>query len=237
MKIEYTPQGCTGWLITTMTSTFHSTARWCVLVAAMLAAMPLLAQDGDMEGLRLKRWRMIDKYHVSVGVGAEYHVNTVVTPRVSLGMGSFRNLLNADAGVDYEMVNPIAVKGKESLGLHRVSPFGSVTLNAIRWRTGGFYVGGEMVYAINLRTRHRRPDGLSLNDPDIAKHHLIASAKSGVRFGYWDVCLYYCHDISPAFGQKYIYESDEYDFIALEESIYERYRFGIRLTYHITLRP
>lgn len=190
-----------------------------------------------MDGLRLKRWRMINKYHFSTGVGAEYNVNTIVTPRLSFGMGSFRNLLNADAGVGYEMVNPVAVKGKESLVLHRVSPFVSTTVNAIRWRTGSLYVGGDMAYAVNLRTRHHRPDGLSLNDPNIAIHHLIASAKSGIRFGYFDVCLYYCYDLSPAFGQKYIYESAEYDFNTLEKSIYERYRIGIRITYHITLRP
>ena len=220
-----------------MTFLFHNTVRGFALFAAILATMPVLAQDDDIEGLRIKRWRMIDKYHFSVGLGAEYHVNTILTPRLSLGVGSFRNLLNADAGVGYEIVNPISFKGTESLGLHRVSPFFSIALNAIRWRTGSIYVGGDMAYAVNLRTRHRRPDGLSLNDPDIAAHHLIASTKSGVRFGYWDVCFYYCYDLSPAFGQKYIYESAEYDFNTLEKSIYERYRIGIRIIYHITLRP
>ena len=220
-----------------MGKTVRPSARRCLFIVALLLAVPVAGQNGDGNKLRLQRWRMIDLYHFSSGVAVEHNANTIVAPRVSLGMGSFRNLLNADIGVGYEIVNPLPRKGMEGLGLHRVAPFVSVTTNIIRWRRGSIYLGGDMAYLLNVRTRHRLPDGLSLHDPDIAQFHFSVSAKCGLRLDYWDFSLYYSYDLSPAFGQKHIYETTGYDFYALEPSIYERSRIGIRVTYHLTLRP
>lgn len=220
-----------------MANTFTTIAKRSILLAAILTSLLGHAQDEDMMALRSKRWRMIDKYHFSSSMGIEHNVNTVLSPRLSLGIGSFRNLFNADAGVAYEMVNPLYKRGSESIGLHRVAPFLSAQCNVVRWWTGSVYVGGEVAYLLNVRTRHRLPDGLSLNDPDIAQSHFTVSAKCGLRINYWDFCLYYCYDLSSAWGQKHIYETVGYDFYYLEPSIYERRRMGIRVTYHLTIRP
>lgn len=220
-----------------MDNTFSTIIRKSILFAAIFVSLNVYAQDDDVMALRSKRWRMIGKYHFSPSLGIEYNVNTIMSPRLSLGIGSFRNLFNADAGIAYEMVNPFYKRSSESLGIHRVAPFLSTQCNVVRWWTGAVYVGGEVAYLLNVRTRHRLPDGLSLNDPDIAQPHFTVSAKCGLRLDYWDFSLYYSYDLSPAFGQKHIYESVDYDFYALEPSIYERSRIGVRVTYHLTLRP
>lgn len=210
--------------------------RYCLMATAMLLAHSVAGQGLDIDGIRKQRWRMIDRYQFSPGIRVEHNTNTAVTPFVAAGIGNFRNLLNAEAGVGYEILNPLPRRDKEGLNLHSISPFVAAKLNLVRWRTGSVYIGGDIAYTASFRTRHQLPNGASIDDRYISKSHPSASAKIGTKLNYWDLSIYYRYDITPAFGQKHIYESPDYDFDLLHNSIYERFRFGICLTYHITLR-
>lgn len=208
---------------------------WTLLLAgACTVPQPMAAQSADNPAaVRNKRISHIDFYHVSVGAGFAMYRNMAVGPQISFGVGSFRNILNADVGIRYIFMGPFPHKDAERVSVQQLPVFISLNVNAIRWRTGCIYIGGEMAYTPAVMATHYIPStGKTLPDLNAGKSHFTPAAKLGFRQGDIDLALFYEYDMKPSFDQKYIFETIGYDYDALKYSIFERMRFGIRFLYH-----
>lgn len=209
--------------------------RFGLGVLLMLPLVQLSAQELDVARLRNQRWRMIDLYQFVPGINIEHNVNMVVIPSLAVGIGTFRNLLNYEVGVGYEILNPLPKRSVESLNLHSITPFVSASFNFARWRTGSVYLGADVAYTAAVRTRHHLSNDISVHDRNISNAHLSVSARAGIKVNYWNLSVYYRYSLAPAFDQKHIYESQDYNFDLLYDSIYERSRFGFCLKYHLAI--
>jgi hypothetical protein len=201
---------------------------WMVLLVWSVSAQT----DDSQEAVRRQRISRIDFYHVSVGASVAMNRNYSLGPQLSFGVGSFRNILNADVGIRYLFEGALLQRGAERVSLQQLPLFVSLHVNAIRWRTGSFYLGAEMAYVPTVVAQHRLPDGQLVSDIHIGKNHFTPAAKLGFRQGDCDFSLFYEYDMKPSFDQKYIFETVGYDYDALKYSIFERMRLGIRFLYH-----
>lgn len=207
--------------------------RICVIFWLTFLFFTLSAQtDSSQEAVRRQRISRIDFYHVSVGASVAMNRNYSVGPQISFGVGSFRNILNADVGIRYLFEGAFLQREAERVSLQQLPLFVSLNVNAIRWRTGCFYLGAEMAYIPTVVAQHRLPDGQLISDIHIGKNHFTPAAKLGFRQGDCDFSLFYEYDMKPSFDQKYIFETVGYDYDALKYSIFERMRMGLRFLYH-----
>lgn len=189
----------------------------------------------DPAAVRNKRISHIDFYHVSVGASVAMNRNYSFGPQLSFGVGSYRNILNADVGIRYLFEGAFLQRGAERVSLQQLPLFVSLNVNAFRWRTGSFYLGAEMAYTPTVFAQHRLPDGQLVSDIHIGKNHFTPVAKLGFRQGDFDLCLFYEYDMKPSFDQKYIFETVGYNYDALKFSVFERMRMGLRFLYHFNI--
>ena len=106
---------------------------WAFLL--LLSAFQLKAWTqtcDETEMLRKKRIGKIEFYHVSVGAGLGINRNFSAAVQLSLGLGSFRNVFNADAGFRYQFYGPFPQKGKERVSIQQLPFFLSANVNFYR---------------------------------------------------------------------------------------------------------
>lgn len=205
------------------------------LILYLLLLMPLsvIAQtDREAQTMRQKRYSMIHMHHVGVGIEAEAFENFRVSPRVFYGIGSFRNVLNAEIGLKYVYNHPLLHAGEERVAAHYISPFVAGIVNFYRWSAGSLYAGGEVAYNFAIAGDHYLPSAaVQERDSQIGNHHCSLRPKIGVRLENWDVSLHFEYDLAPSLNQKHLFESAAYDYYALKPSLFERYRLGIHVAY------
>ena len=207
-----------------------------LLLAGVLSAMAQTPTDGQKSAVRQRRFGKIELRHLGVGLDAAANHNYYAGPKVYVGLGSHRNLLNVDAGFKYQFWNPVGSGGKERLSLQQLPVFASLKLNVARWTTGNLYLGGEADYCLAMSAKHHLPDGAgSASDKASGQDHAAVRGLLGLKLDRLDVGLFYEYDLAPAMNQKYVYESADYNYRQLYDALFERWRVGVAVSYHIPL--
>lgn len=206
-----------------------------ILLLLLISLLPGLAQiQQDQNAIRQQRFSMIEYYHFGVGIEAGMNKNLLLGPKVYVGIGSFRNLFNADIGLKLLWMNPFLPSKEESVSLLQLPLFISASVNFLRWQNGAAYFGGTMAYHLSLGASHHINDGnTTYSDSQLANNHASAEVKLGIRLNNWDISLFGQRDLAPAFNQKYVYETAGYDYNVLYNTIFERLRFGMSVNYII----
>ena len=178
-----------------------------------------------------ERLNRIDFYHIGVGVDVAAKQNYMLAPKVYAGIGSNRNLINADFGIKVALSNPFGYAGKEHIRCCAIPLFVSGSLNAVRWRQNSAYVGAEISYSLPVSSSHFGGGISGTARHTLASAHFSWQGKVGIKCRCWDFSVFYENDLSPAINQKYVYESPSFDYFTLRESIFERWRLGISISY------
>lgn len=188
----------------------------------LFATTALFAQTAEEKArIKRQRLRMIDLFHIGVGLDAHFNRNLFFSPKVSFGIGSFRNIINADVGVKYMVGGSVNDNNDESIMVHQIPIFASVQCNLTSWKDNSLFVGAEIAYHIPLN--------------ELGQSHFSGRIKSGLRLGRWDAYLFYEYDLAPMMNQKYVYESPYYNYDALHDTLFERMRYGISISYFFIL--
>lgn len=192
------------------------------------AAQSKLERDEILD----RRLDKIEYYHVGVGMDAAMNKNYQLCPKVFMGIGSNRNLFNADAGLKLSLSNLFGKSSDEYISYYFLPIFVAGSMNAVRWRQKSLYIGAEIVYNIALGSNPASTNQQSDADAaSVTKNHFACQGKLGLRNKDWDFSVYYEYDLSPAIDQKYVYESPAYDYFKVYDSIFERWRIGVSATY------
>lgn len=207
------------------------------LLFLIFMATALFAQTAEeKERIKRQRLRTIDLYHLSVGMDSHFNRNAFFSPKVSVGMGSFRNRVNADIGVRYTIGGSVFFDYEESILLHQLPIFVSVQFNFVSWRTNCAYLGTEIAYHIPITASHHiLSTGTVITDNKIGHAHGSGRIKAGIRINRWDASLFYEYDFAPMMNQKYVYETPGYDYDILRDALFERSRGGFSISYSFIL--
>ena len=206
--------------------------RYFLGLFLMLSSTIMAQTQPEKMTLRQLRFNNIEYYHVGVGIEAGINENFLVGPRACVGIGSYRNLFCADVGLKLLGENLFTSSNKECVSQWQLPLFVSASVNALRWHHSAVYLGGEFAYHLQIGATHQLPDGkTSYSDNELANNHTSVSIKVGTRLNNWDFCLFWQRDLAPAFNQKYVFESADYDYDTLHSTIFERMRFGICANY------
>ena len=205
-----------------------------VILTTIFVFLSASAQDHiDRDKILDKRLDKIFFYHFGTGLEIAVHQNYMLSPKVYLGVGSNRNLFNADVGFKISFYNPVNPSDSEYIRYYTMPVFLSGSINAIRWKQNAIFVGGEIAYNFALGAGHHSSVLQTEDDShSIAKSHISWQGKLGYRHKSWDFSAFYEHDSSPAINQKYVYESIDYNYDNLYDSIFERWRWGMSVTYN-----
>lgn len=215
-----------------MRKKFTLTALLCFLIFT-----PIHSQSNYNE-IKKERFSRIEYYHFAVGMDAAMHYNYNVSPKIFVGMGSSRNLLNADVGFKYNFRNPLYGGSGECISIQEFQMFASLNLNVIRGKETCLFIGGEVASHWAVNSTHRiNISNTEMPDTKVGNDYFSVCAKIGFRLKKWEASLFYEYDLSPSMNQKYVYESAEYDYQSLYNSLFERARMGIGLTYYIPFEP
>ncbi|MBO4906585.1 MAG: hypothetical protein J5486_06070 [Bacteroidaceae bacterium] len=208
-----------------------SNHRLYILFLLLISTLlPLSAQTASEKNqIRLQRFSKIDYYHYGFGLEAASSHNFTAGPKVFVGLGSYRNLITADAGLKLLFTNPFGSSTEERVSQVHLPIFATASLNFLRWQKGSAYIGAEADYHLSLGATHHTAS-TSTSDNDLSCAHASASLRLGVRLSNWDIGLYYEYDLAPAFDQKHVYETAAYDYEALHDNIFDRTRFGISIS-------
>ncbi len=202
---------------------------WMLFITSNIAiAQPT---PKEQEALRKKRLNKVEFYHMGVGLETGISHNFVFGPVIYGGIGSFRNLINADIGLKLLWTNPAGSSSKERISHLHLPIFAHLSLNLLRWQNGSAYIGGEFDYHLYLNATHHLPTGGSISDKDLSHSYASVGPRLGVRFNRWNIQVFYEWDLSPAFEQKYVYESSDYNYDALHDALFNRSRFGLSVSY------
>ena len=192
------------------------------------------SNEKEKEAVRRSRLDKVEFYHTGVGIEMGAIHNFVFGPLVYAGIGSYRNLINADIGLKLLWTNPVGSSSKERISHLNLPVFASVSLNLLRWQQGCTYLRGEFDYHLFLAARHHLPDdGGKYFDKDLSHGYASTSLRLGVRLRNWDIHAFYEWDLAPSFDQKYVYESPYYDYENLRNALFDRSRFGLSASYII----
>lgn len=204
-----------------------------LFLTLLLVSFNLVSQNEyDIDKIKKMRLNKIDFYHISLGINSSLNKNFSFGLNVGAGIGSHRNLINCDLGVGLVKVNPFYDKSNENISLTQMPLYLSSSINFLRWKTNSIYLGTEFAYVMALNSKHYNPvDAFSNKDLSLRKSHCAASVKIGAIVDIFNLFFFYEYDLAPSFNQKYIYESPDYDYVYLRDKIFERYRFGISLSY------
>lgn len=188
------------------------------------------------ENLRLRRNSMIDFYHIGLNMDLSAGINNTVDPGFFIGIGSFRNLFNADIGVSYSMKNIIPLDSEESVSVHQLKISLSAKVNCIRWRFGSVYLSPGIDWSMPLIAFHRTvASSYGYMDNSIGRCCFSSCLNLGIIWNRLDFSIFCRYDMSPSFNQKYIYESVDYNYHVLYDSIFDRDCFGIGIGYYFYL--
>ena len=202
-----------------------------LLLLLCLAVMPLAAQtDGEKQQLRNQRFCKVDYYHAGIGIDAASGHYLTAGPKIFVGLGSYRSLVTADAGMKLLYANPFGSSSEERVSQLQLPLFAAASVNVLRWHNSSIYIGAELDYHLHLGATHHIPS-TSVSDDNLASGHASAALRLGVRLNRWDLGIYYEYDLAPAYDQKYVYESAAYDYEALHDDLFARTRFGISISH------
>lgn len=191
-------------------------------------------QTMDRDKILDKRLDKIYFYHFGIGMEVATKQNYMIAPKAYLGIGSNRNLINVDLGMKWTCSNPFSLGRSEYIQTYSVPIYLSGSINAIRWEQNAIYVGGEIAYNFAIGSDYHTTKLLMEdNTSSVANSHASWQGKLGCRYKSWDFSVFCENDLSPAVNQKYIYETDFYDYDELRELIFERCRFGLGIAYNI----
>lgn len=208
----------------------------CLLIVFhILAMLPIMAQSQkEKTVLKQKRFKKVDYYHVGVGIESGINENWYIEPLIFGGIGSYRNLLNVDIGIGYQLINPLGSSEKERIVLHQLPVFASLHINLAHWPSGAVYIGGEGIYNLTVKGQHVVPNAdLAETDNKLGHSHATAVGMLGVRLNQWDFSLRYAYDLAPGMNQKYVFESPSYDYDYLHASLFEHSRLALNISYLI----
>lgn len=191
----------------------------------------------EKEMIIKERIRRIEFFHASFGIDVSANKNFYTSPWLSLGVGSFRNLLNADLGVKYTIGNPFFFDDKEHLVPQQLQLFAALQLNVLSWKTNCVFVGGSMAYGVPFAAFHHLPSSNIIEyDKEVGCRHFSTEICTGIRFDNWRMSLFYEYDLAPALNQKYVFESLNYDYDLMKDILFERGRFGFSVAYYIPFK-
>lgn len=207
------------------------------LFVALITLFAFLSSSAQAQ---IDRNKILDKrldkiffYHVGTGLEIGGHQNYMLSPKVYLGVGSNRNLFNADVGFKISFYNPVKPSDSEYIRYYTMPVFMSGSINAIRWKQNAIFFGAEITYNFELGSGHHCSVLQTEDDShSVAKSHASWQGKLGYRHKSWEFSAFYEHDLSPAVNQKYVYESIDYNYDNLYDSIFERWRLGMSVTYN-----
>lgn len=207
------------------------TAFLCFLMLNSIWAQP------DYRRIKKERFGRIEYYHFDIGVDAAANYNYSFSPKIAVGIGSSRNLLNADFGLKYNIRNPYFGGRDEYISTQEILLCASLRLNVIRGKSFSLFVGGEIAshWAINS-AYHSRLSDTRTSDANLADDYFSVGAKIGFKIKRWRASLYYEYNLAPAINQKYLFETKEYNYYGLYKSAFERGRIGVGLTYEIPFK-
>lgn len=208
-----------------------------VIIIGMLFSQAFVyAQDMNSARILRQRINRINLFHVGIGADYATNYNTVFGARGYIGIGSSRHLFNADLGLGIRFWNLFSESKKSHYSMVQVPFFISSTFHPIRWSNGCLYAGGEALTLFGIRNLSNTiSDNHNAHDSKTLRNYVSVRGKFGVVFHSIDVGLFFEHDFAPMCDQKSIYESGLYDFGALRESIYERDRIGLSISYLFNL--
>ncbi len=190
--------------------------------------------DIDKESVKWDRIKKIDYYHISTGIRVGGYNNALFALSLSSGFGTYRNLFNMDYGLQYSIVNPLGLGRSEQVSLQQIPLFVLVKINFFRQKDYCFFIGAGFEYVFCLSSKHY-VDSDYTTDYHIGNSHSCISSKGGVRFENLEISVGCNYRLSPAFDQKYIYESVGYDYKGLKDYTFERFFFDLNIVYHFDL--
>lgn len=180
-----------------------------------------------------RRLEKVEYYHIGVGMDVAGNENYTFSPKVYVGLGSCRNFYNIDLGFKIASSNLLKSSDAEYISYSFMPFFLSGSVNVVRWKQNCFYVGAELAYNVALGSRHHVNDiNVAADDHSISQNHVSWQGQLGFRHKSWGVAVYYENDLSPALDQKYVYESPDYNYLKVYDSIFERSRIGLSVTYN-----
>lgn len=186
-----------------------------MLCTAAHAAEP----DKDPSAEKMSR---IGMFRIGVGCGVAGWNNINVTPGITFGLGSYRNVVNGELGLKYNATIPLKA-GLQDLTNHHLTLSAALLVNYWRWNRNCLYVGAEI-------------DGnFNVGNLPYSSHSAAVAGVLGIKVQALDISLRYEYDIVPRYNQKYIYETEGYDYDAAHSTIFERMRAGVTLTYYFTI--
>lgn len=208
-----------------------------LIIFQLITVLHVIAQTApEKTAKRMERLRKIDYMHLGMGVETGGNENWFVSPKVFYGIGSYRNILNADIGICYQLTNLLGSYSNERIMLQQLPVFANLHLNIMRWNKGSMYIGGEVAYYLAVKGDHHIPlSDITENENSLGKSHATAAGSLGVRLSHWDFGLYYVYDLSPSMNQKFVFESADYDYDYLCPSLFERSRFAFSVSYLLPL--
>lgn len=191
----------------------------------------------EREHMRKQRQSKIELLHIGVGGESAWWNDWQGGLNVYFGLGSPRHLGSVDVGIKYMFSVPMCPISKEKVLLQQLPFFLSAAIHAYRWEDGCLYIGGEAAYHVETLTTHVIPaQNTRIRDNDLRHHHATVSGKIGVKYQNWDINAFYTYDLAPQYNQKYVYESAAYDYNTLHNSLFERMRLGVSLSYAFPLK-
>lgn len=206
--------------------------KWIYILLLLLISVSVFSEtDKELQHTRQKRFQWIHVHHLGLGIETNMYENFHISPRIFYSFGSFRNIVNVDGGIKYIYAHPMMHIEEEKIAGHYISPFVGATINFGRWNNGCIYAGGEVAYNFAISGDHYFASGMMTRDNHICNQHCSVRVKLGLKFEEWEFNIHYEYDFSPAWNQKYIFESADYDYDLLRPTLFERYRFGIHIAY------
>ena len=212
------------------------TTRLKSLFALILTAQGCLAQQpAELSAVAQQRFRMIDYYHFDFGLGAESDKNTCLWPRFGVGVGTWRNLVNARVEIGYAFTNLFASNGANHLSAQSVTLGATLDFNLLKWQASAFYVGGNATWRAPVISHYYDClNSQNISDGNIGHSHASLSAHLGVRImERWSAQIGYVYDLAPQFGQRHVFESAAYDYDDVHTSLFERGRVTLSMFYQI----
>ena len=191
------------------------------LSIGLIYVSSIFAADKDYDKDKSIRLGLIGANQIGLGVNMGYWSNTHLSLRLMYQLGSYRNIMNMYAGSGYSIRIPTGEVCNIYL-THHVPICLGAKCNYFSWQRNSLYVGAETEYNVYVG-----------NSP-VSRGYWAISGSLGCRIQACDIHIQYTYDLAPAYNQKLIYESPDYDFSASYRAIYERMFIGLGITYYFT---
>lgn len=206
--------------------------RIVLSILLLMMTCRLSYANSDCADLRQKRLGKIEFHHVGLGFETGYNKNITISPFFFYGIGSKRNLFNADIGVKYKLCNPLFHQKRNILSASYFNPYLSVVCNFLRFKALSVYSGAELSCNFTMGGRYCSSNSpILIRDINIGNNHITVMGKAGLRFDKWDMKLFYSYNLAPSFNQKYIFESASYDYDTVRDLLFNRTCFGFSVSY------